>query len=86
MTRVQIIKILRERPYNTNQLHEKLGLDYKTIQHHIRVLTNGNMINTDEKGRYGSVYFLSPLLEQNMQLFDEILDKIGESKIKGAIK
>jgi len=80
-TRIEIIKLLRARPYNTNQLHEKLGLDYKTIQHHMRMLTNGNIVTAGEGKKYGSMYFLSPLFEANIQLFDEILEKVGESQI-----
>jgi predicted transcriptional regulator len=79
-TRIQIIKLLRKRPYNINQLKDKLSLDYKTVQHHIRFLMDSNIITTGEK-RYGSMYFLSPLLEKNMGLFEEILDKVGENKI-----
>jgi len=78
LTRVKILKCLRERPYNMNQLHEKLKMDYKTIQHHIRVLMKGNIITTTDVNRYGHMYYLSPLLEENIHLFEEILDKIGK--------
>lgn len=81
ITRISIIELLRERPYNTNQLHEKLHLDYKTIQHHIKVLLSVNIIITNEKKEYGSMYFLSPMFEENMYLFDEILEKTGKKKI-----
>lgn len=81
ITRISIIELLRERPYNMNQLHEKLKLDYKTIQHHVKVLISENIITTDDKKKYGSMYFLSPLLEENVYLFDEILGKIGKKKI-----
>ena len=86
VTRIEIIKLLRERPYNTNQLHEKLGLDYKTIQHHMRMLVNGNIVTSGEGKKYGSMYFLSPLFEANQQLFDEILGKVGESQINTKAK
>ncbi len=81
ITRIRIIKLLRKRPYNINQLHGKLGLDYKTIQHHIRVLANGNIIITEDSKKYGSMYFLSPAFEENIHLFDEILEKVGEKQI-----
>ena len=80
-TRIQIIKLLRERPYNTNQLKDKLKLDYKSVQHHMKVLLDPNIITCGDQKKYGSMYFLTPLLEKNMSLFDEILDKIGENKL-----
>ena len=36
--RLKIIDLLKERPYNINQLADVLDLDYKSIQHHITVL------------------------------------------------
>lgn len=81
ITRINILELLRKRPYNVNQLHDKLKLDYKTIQHHIKVLNDSNIITSDEKKKYGSLYFLSPLLEENIHLFDEILEKTGEKKL-----
>ena len=82
ITRIRILELLRERPYNVNNLSEKLGMDYKTVQHHIRVLVNERVITTDDRKKYGSLYFLSPLFEENIYLFEEILDKTGEKKIK----
>ncbi len=81
VTRIHLLLLLRERPYNVNQLHDKLHLDYKTIQHHIRVLINEKIIITDDEKKYGSMYFISPLLEKNIHIFDEIIDKTGEKKI-----
>lgn len=86
IARIHIIRLLRDRPYNTNQLHDKLKLDYKTIQHHIKVLLDENIITTDDQKRYGSMYFLAPLLEKNIALFDEILVKIGKKELKGGNK
>ncbi len=81
ITRIRILELLRKRPYNVNQLHEKLQLDYKTMQHHIKVLTKENIITSDDEKRYGSMYFLSPFFEKNVYLLDEILEKTGKNKI-----
>jgi DNA-binding transcriptional ArsR family regulator len=78
-TRSKIIMLLRERPYNTNQLAEKLGLDYKAIQHHIRVLENNNLI-TRQGVRYGVMFFISPYLDAKFDAFDEICNEIGKNK------
>ncbi|MFZ0512004.1 MAG: winged helix-turn-helix domain-containing protein [Candidatus Nitrosopolaris sp.] len=73
--RMKIIDLLKERPYNINQLSESLGLDYKAIQHHISVLQNNNVIiKMGEK--YGVLYFISNYLEANIEAFNEIRSKI----------
>ncbi|MEM2759969.1 MAG: winged helix-turn-helix domain-containing protein [Nitrososphaerales archaeon] len=76
-TRIRIITLLKEKPYNTNQLAEALGLDYKAIQHHISVLEKNNLI-TRQGEKYGVLFFISPYLEVNMDAFDEICSKIGK--------
>jgi len=78
-TRVRILRLLLKRPYNMNQLGKELNLDYKTIQHHIKVLEENKLITSEEK-KYGRIYFPSPLLEQNMNIFDEIAKSIKEEK------
>lgn len=78
--RIRIINLLKEQPYNMNQLAEMMGLDYKAIQHHIRVLEKNNMVTkTGEK--YGVIYFVSNYLEYNIEAFDEVKAAI-EKKAK----
>jgi DNA-binding transcriptional ArsR family regulator len=72
--RMKIIDLLKERPYNINQLSESLGLDYKAIQHHILVLQKNNMI-TKMGEKYGVLYFISNYLEDNIEAFNEIKSK-----------
>ncbi len=75
VNRARIIRVLKDRPYNANQLTELLGLDYKTVRHHLRVLEE-NKIITSTGERYGTVYFLSPYMESNYKTFEEYLDKM----------
>ena len=79
LNRIKIVSILKETPLNANQLAKKLGLDYKAIQHHIRVLEKNNII-TKAGEKYGVTYFISTFLEVNMESFDEIVQKLGKSK------
>ncbi|MRN69054.1 MAG: ArsR family transcriptional regulator [Nitrosopumilales archaeon] len=74
--RMKIIDLLKERPYNINQLSESLGLDYKAIQHHILVLQKNNII-TKMGEKYGVLYFISNYLEANIEAFNEIKSKIN---------
>lgn len=79
INRARIIKVLHKRPYNANQLSEKLNLDYKTIRHHIKVLLD-NKIITATGAKYATMYFLSENMEANYEVFIDIwkkLDKIG---------
>ena len=73
--RIRIIDLLRERPYNINQLAEALGLDYKAIRHHITVLEKNNLVSKMGQ-KYGVLYFISHYLEANIESFNEIRSKI----------
>ncbi len=79
LNRLKIISKLRENPFNTNQLAKELSLDYKAIQHHIRVLEKNNMI-TKIGEKYNVTYFISTYLEVNMEAFEEIEGKLDKSK------
>jgi len=74
--RILIIELLKQRPYNINQLAEHLQLNYRTVKHHIDVLReNGLLIQSSSPG-YGEVFFLSPELEQNYEIFKNIAGKL----------
>jgi DNA-binding transcriptional ArsR family regulator len=74
-TRAKIIGILKETPQNANQLAHALGMDYRTIRHHLEVLEKNKMITSAGEG-YGTTYFLSQALEENYAQFEEIMKKI----------
>ncbi len=77
MNRARIIRALKERPSNANQLTELLGLDYKTVRHHLKVLRD-NKIITAAGDRYGTVYFLSSYMEEDYEVFKDHLDKMWD--------
>jgi len=79
LNRLRIITALKEKPQNTNQLANELGLDYKSIQHHINVLEKNNLISKEGE-KYGITFFISTFLEVNMKTFDEIANKLEKSK------
>ena len=74
-TRAKIIQTLRETPQNANQLANLLGMDYRTIRHHLKVLEKNRIITSAGEG-YAVTYFLSPAMEENYALFEEILKRI----------
>ena len=61
---------------NTNQLRIHLGLDYRTVKHHLEVLEDNELIYSMGNG-YGSMFFLTPRIEEHMDDFDEIWDSIS---------
>ncbi|MFB5610338.1 MAG: ArsR/SmtB family transcription factor [Nitrosopumilaceae archaeon] len=79
LNRLRIISALKDKPMNTNQLANELGLDYKAIQHHMKVLEKNNLVSKEGE-KYGITYFVSTFLEVNMETFNEIENKLDKSK------
>jgi DNA-binding transcriptional ArsR family regulator len=77
-TRAVIVKTLKQQPLNAHQLSRVLRLDYKTIQHHLRILLDNNIITAVNRGKYGAVYFVSPEMEAVWKDFREIWEKVGK--------
>jgi DNA-binding transcriptional ArsR family regulator len=76
VNRAKIIDMINTRPANANQIASELKLDYKTVLHHLKVLTENGMIITENKETYGATYFLTPLMEKNYSSFQEILARV----------
>ncbi|MBZ2166417.1 ArsR/SmtB family transcription factor [Methanobacterium spitsbergense] len=75
--RARIIEALHDRPYNVNQLSLELDLDYKTIQHHIKILKDHNiLVNSSGEKKYGEMIFLTNRMEENYPIFLEIQSKM----------
>ena len=69
--------LLLKQPYNTHQLALELQLDYKAVQHHMKVLEKNNMIlKIGEK--YGAIFHLSTFLEVNIGALDMAIDKLDQ--------
>ncbi len=66
---------LLDQPYNTHQLAQELGLDYKAVQHHMRVLEKNNMVSKIGE-KYGAVFHLSNFLEMNISALYEATEKL----------
>ena len=79
MNRARILEALHERPYNANQLSETLGLDYRTIRHHLELLQKNGLVSRPSGEAYASPYFVSPYLEGNYAVFEEIRKKLLSS-------
>jgi len=77
-SRGRLILALKEEPGNANQLAERLAVDYKTVRHHLEVLQRNGLVSFAGEGGYGATYFISPSLEENYMMFEEIWSQIGK--------
>ena len=74
--RARIIEALRTQPGNASQLGKALGLDYRTIRHHLDLLQRNGLLTRPAGDAYAAPYFLSPYLEGNYAVFEEIRRKL----------
>ncbi len=78
-TRMRIVELLRNHPYNAHQLKKELDVDYSTIRHNLRVMEKNRLVSV-QKG-YGAVYELSPEFELMLEDYDLLIGcKMGEKK------
>lgn len=74
--RAKIISLLIQKPLNPNQLAQMLGVDYKTIRHHLDVMLKNNWVTRNED-KYGELFFTA-FADDQKQVFNEIMGKIGK--------
>jgi len=73
--RIRIMSALRKMPKNRNQLATELGIEYKAIQHHLKVLEKNNLVRKTGN-HYGEIYCVSSLFENSEIVFDEIVYRL----------
>ncbi len=82
INRARILRTLHDRPYNANDLAGQLGLDYKTVRHHLQVLRENDCVMTLGNEGYGTLYSLSPRLQVHfddfLKIWRRIEDRLGE--------
>lgn len=67
--------MLLETPMNTHRLAQELVLDYKAVQHHMKVLEKNNIVSKIGE-KYGTIYHLSNFLEVNIRSLDDAISKL----------
>jgi DNA-binding transcriptional ArsR family regulator len=72
--RTRILVEVKKRPMNANQLAKKLGIDYKTVQHHVDILRSEQLITVH--GKYGATLFVTDYLEKEWSVVEEIWERI----------
>lgn len=77
-----IVDILMASPMNANQLAGSLSANYRTISHHLKVLTESKLVEA-QGPRYGQVYFPTSLLTGNIAIYREVVnDKKAEEQAR----
>lgn len=71
-TRALILKYLADKSYNAHQLAKALNLDYKTIRHHLAVLTKNGIVTRSNDGST-DIYSLSKNIESDLNQFNREL-------------
>lgn len=74
--RARIIRAIRERPRNLNQLSKDLGFQYNLVQHHVDVLKRNSLVSAVGE-HYGVTYFLSPWLEAHFDVFELVARELS---------
>jgi len=87
VNRARIIWILRDGPLNANLIAGRLGLDYKTIRHHLDVLRdNGVVMCMGRDNGYATLYALSPRLRNHFEEFLEVWARFGETSAAAPLR
>ena len=79
--RVKILKLLEERPFNINQMAKHLGLNYRTVQHHVDLLEKHSIVKKEEKNiGYGEIFKLDLIDDIDREVLDDIIHRFEEEK------
>jgi DNA-binding transcriptional ArsR family regulator len=71
--RLRILGELERSPANAHQLSVALGLDYRTIRHHLQLLERNGAVARPVGDAYAAPYELSPYLAEHFEDLQQIL-------------
>ena len=74
--RLRILRALDDQPRNTNQLSNDLNLNYKTVQHHLEILEENDIVTT-AGSNYGQLYFLTDGMMHNLDIMEDVAEQAG---------
>ena len=75
-SRLCIVGLLLENRLNRHQLARAVGMDYKAVEHHLRVMEKNRLVERDGDG-YGCTYRASALLEHGLHELVRAADALG---------
>jgi DNA-binding transcriptional ArsR family regulator len=69
--RLRILAELEHGPANAHQLSNALGLDYRTVRHHLKLLEENGAVARPVGDAYAAPYELSPYLAEHFRDLQE---------------
>jgi DNA-binding transcriptional ArsR family regulator len=72
--RLRILEQLERTPANAHQLSTALGLDYRTVRHHLKLLESNGAVGRPVGDAYAAPYELSPYLAEHFEDLRASLD------------
>lgn len=72
--RIRILYLLFKSPKNTHELSKELSIEYKTVQYHLGILEENNLVESAGK-HYGKTFFITDKLKENKQYFLKICEE-----------
>jgi DNA-binding transcriptional ArsR family regulator len=75
--RAKIVNLIWKKPLNAYKLSEELDLNYNTINHHLKLLKEHDIICCNEKVKYGTIYFITDNMKLYQDTFVEMLKNLN---------
>jgi DNA-binding transcriptional ArsR family regulator len=79
LTRLKVVELLARSQLNANQISKEVGIDYKTVSHHLDVLVRHRIIVREGEG-YGSTYRISRDFLPYMEILEELKGSTGRQR------
>jgi len=73
--RVRLLRAVDEQPRNANQLAEDLDLNYKTVRHHLDVMTDNDILRKSGDD-YGAVYLPTDRVDEHWGTVEDIFERM----------
>lgn len=73
--RVRIIRLLKDRPHNANQLAGRLDLNYNTVRYHLDRLREHGIVESGGQ-EYGEIYHLTERFERHRGEFETVAGSV----------
>jgi DNA-binding transcriptional ArsR family regulator len=79
VNRALVLRAIRDKPSNALALSERIGMDYSSVRHHLRVLEQNRLVVTEGE-KYGKLYFISDAMESNWSKLESVLERNSRNK------